>query len=85
MYLPGLLSRNFGRCVLESLEIEPFAVVPLPLDKHSQFCLARCLAQIVQEHPELVGLNEAWPALPEQDKTKVKALFQTHEHEAENR
>ena len=33
-YLPGRLSRNVGRFVLESLKIEPFAVVPLPLDKH---------------------------------------------------
>jgi hypothetical protein len=31
-----LLSRKFSRGVLKSLEMEPLAVVALPLDKHSR-------------------------------------------------
>ena len=36
--------------------------------------LALCLAQIIKEHPELIELLKAWPELPEQVKTTIKAL-----------
>ena len=40
--------------------------------------LVSCLAQIVQKYPELRELVKAWPELPEDTKTAIKALVQTH-------
>jgi len=34
-----------------------------------------------QKHPDLARLIQAWPTLPEQAKTTIKALIQTHKAE----
>jgi hypothetical protein len=44
-------------------------------------CLARCLAQVVQKHPELARLIQSWPELPEHIRAAIKALVQTHKAE----
>ena len=44
----------------------------------SESVLASCLAQIVQKHPDLARLIEAWPTLPKQHKTKIMELVEEH-------
>ena len=39
--------------------------------------LAENLALLVQEHPDLAQIGEAWPNLPEHIKQAIKALINT--------
>jgi hypothetical protein len=39
------------------------------------------LDNLVQKYPDLARLIEAWPELPEETKTAIKALVQTHKAE----
>jgi hypothetical protein len=43
--------------------------------------LARCLAQIVQKHPDLVRMIETWPTLPKHVKTEIKGMIEKYSTE----
>ena len=44
----------------------------------SQKNLSLYLALLVQKHPDLALIAEAWPNLPEHIRAAIKALVQTH-------
>jgi len=58
----GFANRRLDNC--KSLSRNYLAQVPKP-------DLASCLAQIVQDHPELTTLIEAWPALSTDIRTAI--------------
>jgi hypothetical protein len=51
------------------------------LTENANPVLATSLDKIVQKYPELRELVKAWPELPEQTKTAIKALIETHNAE----
>ena len=79
--IPGRI-RTFNLWLRRAKDVNTQHPVNTILTESTQSILASCLAQIVQEYPELPRLIEtlieAYATLPKQTKTKITDLIEKH-------